>query len=211
VGVEVDPTAAAEARVAGLNVIEGSIEDVGLRESIGERFDVVIAADVLEHLANPDVVLKHFIRWLNPNGKAIVAVPNIATWSIRRQLFLHGDFSYQDSGILDRTHLHHFTWNTFHSLLREQNWRIEATMAGGLEMPILQRPLIGWPERIHAWLERGPAVEQGSLGGIQLGLRRAARGYVSLAASLSDEIGRLWPNLCVSHLALLLAPPKGGS
>ena len=87
---EFDPKAAAEARTAGLNVYQGSLEDSDFRASISGQFDVVIASDVLEHLAQPDVVLAHFSKWLAPTGRAIIAVPNVACWQIRRRLFFHG-------------------------------------------------------------------------------------------------------------------------
>src|SRR5262249_30754099 len=86
-GVEIDPAAAEVARASGLAIALGSLEDPAFRASIRRDFDVVIAADVLEHLANPAPVLNHFKRWLVPGGAAIVAVPNVATWSIRSQLF----------------------------------------------------------------------------------------------------------------------------
>lgn len=106
-GVEVDLAAAEVARANGLEVHTGSLEDEAFRTSLGTGYDIVIAADVLEHLANPAPVLEHFKRWLTPASasagnlapRGIVAVPNLATWSIRAQLFFRGDFEYQDTGI----------------------------------------------------------------------------------------------------------------
>jgi len=116
VGVEVDEAAAAEARRLGLDVRVGSLEEASFRDSIEGPFDAVVAGDVIEHLRDPLPVLRHMRRWLRPDGRAIVAVPNIATWGMRKQLFFGGAFDYQETGILDRTHLRFFTW---HSLLRE--------------------------------------------------------------------------------------------
>ena len=45
---------------------------------------------------------------LKKNGKIIVSLPNVAHITIRLKL-LFGDFTYTESGILDKTHLHLFT------------------------------------------------------------------------------------------------------
>lgn len=41
-----------------------------------ERFDVIVMGFVLEHVENPDLVLRHFARYLAPGGRCFVAVPN---------------------------------------------------------------------------------------------------------------------------------------
>jgi methionine biosynthesis protein MetW len=208
-GIEVDKHAAHEARAAGLTVIEGSLEDESFRASIGERFDAILATDVLEHLRDPAVVLNNFKSWLLPAGRAIVAVPNIATWSMRRQLFFRGDFTYQETGILDRTHVHMFTWDTFHALVRAQGWRIEATMLEGKEIPLLQGPLVGWPRRLRVEIgvsERGRGSDDAPVGRIQRAARTLVHGYDRAASATVERIVNRWPNLCVSHLALLITP-----
>src|ERR1043165_3400846 len=48
-GAEFDADAAREARANGLTVVEGSLEDPQFRASIRDRFDFVMATDVLEH------------------------------------------------------------------------------------------------------------------------------------------------------------------
>jgi methionine biosynthesis protein MetW len=128
VGVELDENAAREARTRGLDVRVGSLEDPRFRSSIAEQFDVVTAADVLEHLADPASVLGHMRRWLAPGGRAIIAVPNIATWRMRKQIFFRGDFEYQETGILDRTHLRFFTWRSLNGLVAEHGFTIVDTM-----------------------------------------------------------------------------------
>ena len=207
-GIECDPNAAREARENGLQVIEGSLEDASFRASIRERFDIVLATDVLEHLRDPAPVLDGFKQWLTPHGRAIIAVPNVASWPIREQLFFHGDFEYQDSGILDRTHLHFFTWNTLHKLVRQQEWSILDTMnewylPWGID-------LLDVPRDARAQLEKlaGNGVAgrllTGSLGAVLAHLEGAAR-------ALENKIYHRWPNACAWHIALLLAPPNGAA
>ena len=88
-----------------------------LEELSGERFDVVLLLDVLEHLPDPFSFLKSVENFVKPQGTILVSVPNIAHWSVRFPL-LFGWFEYTDRGILDRTHLQFFTRRRFRELLK---------------------------------------------------------------------------------------------
>lgn len=77
----------------------------------GQRFDRILLGDVLEHMANPDQILKLLKNFLKPEGVMVASLPNIANWSIRWQL-LSGKWELADAGILDRTHLRFFTRKT---------------------------------------------------------------------------------------------------
>jgi 2-polyprenyl-3-methyl-5-hydroxy-6-metoxy-1,4-benzoquinol methylase len=72
------------------------------------KFNVLLAGDVLEHLLNPQTVLKYFLGFVESGGRVIVSVPNVANIRIRL-LLLFGRFEYTDRGILDRSHLHLYT------------------------------------------------------------------------------------------------------
>jgi len=41
-----------------------------------EKFDVVLATHVLEHVENPVALLTHMRNWLKPGGRIIIIVPN---------------------------------------------------------------------------------------------------------------------------------------
>ena len=83
-----------------------------------QRFDVVVAADVLEHLKNPWACLRHVRGLLKPDGYLIVSIPNIAHNTVIAQL-LNGRFPYQTQGLLDHTHLRFFTRRDIEALLLE--------------------------------------------------------------------------------------------
>lgn len=207
---EFDANAAAEASAAGLTVFQGSLEDAAFRASIVGQFDVVIAADVLEHLANPATVLAHFRQWLAPAGRAIVAVPNIAFWPIRRNLFFRGDFRYQDEGIMDRTHLHFFTWYTFHELLSEQRYNVLETMTEMLQIPYVDTLLRSQPPKnVARWRER-QQQSNALVRALLQPLALAARGRAWVSKAIVDAILERWPNLCIGHVAVLIAPADDG-
>lgn len=209
-GVEFDPAAAREARQNGLEVKEGSLEDPRFRASFSDKYDFVLATDVLEHLREPALVLEDFKRWIGPGGHAIISVPNIATWAIRCQLFFRGDFEYQETGILDRTHVHFFTWRTLHKLLDQQEWTILETMVESWQLPLLGPVLVHWPRRVARLFNKGRGND-GAFGTSAQGLL----GRWSLQVQHTGEraasaLGKNWPNLCASHMAMLLRPPAVG-
>lgn len=109
VGIELDAAMAAQAAQFCERVIVGSLDTMDLEMELGEdRFDVIVAADVLEHLQDPLRALQSLRAFLKPDGYFVVSLPNIAHASVRLAL-LDGRFQYQDLGLLDRTHLRFFT------------------------------------------------------------------------------------------------------
>lgn len=115
-GVEPDAARAALAVERGIPVINGVLTAV-LIERVGQ-FDVVIYADVLEHLADPLSELRTAIPFVAPGGLILVSVPNIAHWSVRLDL-VRGRFRYADYGIMDATHLRWFTEETVRQLMTQ--------------------------------------------------------------------------------------------
>ncbi|KKQ53545.1 MAG: Methyltransferase type 11 [Parcubacteria group bacterium GW2011_GWD2_38_11] len=92
---------------------------------IDEKFDVIIFADVLEHLVYPEKVLRYFVKnFLNEDGRVLISLPNVANFTTRIGL-LFGNFNYIESGILDRTHLHLYTLKTARQLIEMCGLKIE--------------------------------------------------------------------------------------
>ena len=120
-GIEPDSCRAAAARARGLEVHEGRFMPAVLQ--LLEPFDVVVFADVLEHVADPSSFLQLAQRALLPGGRVIASVPNVAHWSVRVDL-LRGRFDYQPVGIRDATHLRWFTAETFRLLFESSGLRV---------------------------------------------------------------------------------------
>lgn len=83
---------------------------------IKNKYDVIIFADVLEHLDNPLKVLKNSKKKLKKDGSIIISLPNVANFFIRLKLLL-GNFTYADYGILDKEHKYFFTYKTAKELI----------------------------------------------------------------------------------------------
>ncbi|HEX6423173.1 MAG TPA: bifunctional glycosyltransferase/class I SAM-dependent methyltransferase [Acidimicrobiales bacterium] len=112
--------------------------DAGIPDGVGDGFDVVLAADVLEHLRNPGKLLDDIGHRLRPGGSLIASVPNFGHWYPRARVAL-GLFDYDARGILDRGHLRFFTRRSFHRLLAESGWRVRRDEPVGLPLGVADR------------------------------------------------------------------------
>ncbi len=77
VGIELDNEAALKAKSFCQEVIIGDVESITLNPEYLNYFDVIVFADILEHLKDPLDVLKTFKNYLNDDGYIIISVPNI--------------------------------------------------------------------------------------------------------------------------------------
>ncbi len=84
----------------------------------GKKYDFIVLADVIEHLADPLEFIKEVGRVMSKNTKILISVPNVAFGAIRLDL-LNGNFRYVDSGIIEKTHLRFFTIETIKELVAE--------------------------------------------------------------------------------------------
>ena len=107
-GLELMEEAAERAKLVLDEVLVGNLEAMQLPFG-SNRFDVIICADVLEHLVDPWVQLKRLTQHLKPGGEVIICLPNVRNWRVLLPLLFHGRWEYQEAGIMDRTHLRFFT------------------------------------------------------------------------------------------------------
>lgn len=126
-GVEPDPVAASFAGPHYRNLFQGTVETYvsGLSGSISHDF--VVLADVIEHLPNPERLLRLLGQKLGPSARICISTPNVAFAAVRIAL-LNGCFDYVDSGILERTHLRFFTLRTLRHLFAAAQLHPESTM-----------------------------------------------------------------------------------
>jgi len=141
-GIESSAEAVEIARTRVSEVIHADLQNHPLE---GRRFDVIIFADVLEHLAWPIGVLRSYLDLLKDGGRVIVSLPNVGLWSVRLNLLL-GRFRYEETGVLDRTHLRFFTRRTAREMIESTGLEvIRRTYNPGLVRPFvpLAKKLLG--------------------------------------------------------------------
>ena len=115
IGVEYDPHAAKEAAKVLDTVFVGDVSKVELPYPAG-YFDCIVYADVLEHLVDPEDVLRKHLRLLSPNGAVVMSIPNVQHFSLVNSL-IEGRWTYREEGLLDRTHLRFFTLHEIKEML----------------------------------------------------------------------------------------------
>jgi SAM-dependent methyltransferase len=103
-------------------VFVGNVETMELPFAPGS-FDAVVCGDVLEHLREPERLLRQARGWLRPGGRLIASIPNVRHHTVVRAL-LAGNWTYESAGLLDRTHLQFFTRRAIEDLFRETGFAI---------------------------------------------------------------------------------------
>lgn len=120
-GYEINQDAVQIARHFG-EVTTGNIEKEELPYS-PEMFDYIVLGDVLEHLHDPAGCIQRLRCILKKEGKLLISVPNLMHISVAEQL-LNGRFSYSDSGLLDKDHIHFFTYKEINDLLKLSSYEV---------------------------------------------------------------------------------------
>lgn len=72
VGIDISETGLKKLKESGYNVIHGNIENI----NINQKFDAVVAGDIIEHISNMGLFLDNMKRHLNPDGVLIIHTPN---------------------------------------------------------------------------------------------------------------------------------------
>jgi methionine biosynthesis protein MetW len=124
-GIEWEPAAARAAAEHYEQVQAGALEtELPRLVAAGDRFDLVVMADILEHTTAPSAILAQVATLLSAGGHAVVSLPNVSHYSVG--LGLLGDrWEYVERGILDRGHLRFFTRRSFRRLAVAAGFTIE--------------------------------------------------------------------------------------
>jgi O-antigen biosynthesis protein len=144
--VGIEAARAAAERAAGRldRVIHMRIEDVdfGADDLAAEKFDAVLAGDLLEHLVNPWAALVRIRACLAPGAQLVASVPNVRNIWLVNRLLMGGRWEYTERGLLDVTHLRFFTLAELRILFAQTGYRVEAEDASIL--PSLQKIYAGY-------------------------------------------------------------------
>lgn len=124
IGVETAESAILKARKKGFKIYDLLLEDKWC-ESITEKFDVVFAGEIIEHIFDTDNFLQNIRKVLKTNGRLIITTPNVA--SLGRRIFL----LFGKNPLLETTardydagHIRYFTRSTLKKLLIENDFKI---------------------------------------------------------------------------------------
>lgn len=124
-GVEVDATAVEKAAPYCETIIQGDLNNAEWPHLLDNMplFDVVVAADVLEHLYDPWRTLKQMVPLIEPSGYLVISLPHVGHAAVASCL-MNGDFEYRDWGLLDRTHIRFFGLKNIEELFSRADLKI---------------------------------------------------------------------------------------
>jgi 2-polyprenyl-3-methyl-5-hydroxy-6-metoxy-1,4-benzoquinol methylase len=115
-------------------------------------FDVVVSAEVIEHLENPRAVAREWHRLLRPGGLLVFSTPNNESWRALLALLIRGHFVYFNDASYP-AHITALVRKDIERILLEAGFsppRLSYTDAGGLP----KAPNITW-QRLSCGLLKG--------------------------------------------------------
>ena len=176
-------------------VLSADLQDFeGIGAALGaRRFDCIVFADVLEHLAWPEKVLQHYVCYLAPGGTVLVSLPNVGLWSVRLSL-LAGRFEYADTGVLDRTHLRFFTRSTARRLIERSGLRV----ARHTYNPGIVRPFVPLVKKM---MKSGEATSPGAI--LE---SRPYRAYLKTVYPIERAVASVLPGALAFQMVFEAAP-----
>lgn len=158
VALEIDPEALEKLKPFARSVYKLDLNDAAWHQQIEQlegKFDVVIAADVLEHVYDPWSVLGGMKALLSDEGSVVLSIPHVGHSAVAACL-LDEDFQYGPWGLLDKTHIRFFGIKNVQNLIRSQELVIEQAefVVRSPEMTEFVHRWTRLPEEVKQALER---------------------------------------------------------
>jgi ubiquinone/menaquinone biosynthesis C-methylase UbiE len=122
-GVELVESAAQRAKRVLDKVLVGDIADL-IDQLPANYFDLVMFNDVLEHMVDPFSVLDRIKSRISGTGVVVSSIPNIRYYPVFRELLVHKTWEYEESGILDSTHLRFFTVKSIRNMYERLGYEV---------------------------------------------------------------------------------------
>lgn len=110
---DISPLAVETAKKQGYKAFEFDIT----KNVPNEKYDIVFALEILEHVINPLVAVKNLIGFLNENGRMVISLPNEFNLRARLQVL----FGFPPFGGHDCHHLRFFNSKFGRKLFTESN------------------------------------------------------------------------------------------
>jgi 2-polyprenyl-3-methyl-5-hydroxy-6-metoxy-1,4-benzoquinol methylase len=121
-GIEFVPEQAELARAHYDHVVAAPVEQA--LAQLDGPFDTILCLDVLEHLVDPERVMRDLHRVAAPDARLQVSLPNARHFSLIKDLVFRGTFGYTEWGHRDRTHLRWFTRRDIIEAMEHTGWSV---------------------------------------------------------------------------------------
>jgi len=126
--------------IAGLDIAQSSVEaakrvlddarvfDVEREpwpeEFLHHPFNIIICAELIEHLFDPRAFLRRLHEIIWPDGAVILTTPNFLVWNNRLRMLL-GRYGSKEV-FLDQGHIHLFSYHGIMDVVREEGFHVTA-------------------------------------------------------------------------------------
>ncbi len=165
----------------------------------GTKFDALVFSDVLEHVYDPRTTLEHYLRLLRPGGRVFISVPNAVVWTNRLRWSL-GQVKYEDTGVMDRTHIRFFTFDTARELVRAAGCAVEHVAS----TPYLVRALLPVVKRVLGGSSEGNADPKALIES------PAYRRYQQFVYPAEAAVASLWRSMLAFRIIVVGKYPAAG-
>lgn len=193
-GVEYDVTSAERARAYCSDVKIADLNQVDWADMLGNKtFDVIVVADVLEHLIDPLDCLNKAKKYLRTGGYFVLSLPNLAHNGIISEL-LSEDFNYRRTGLLDSTHVRFFGYKSLIRMI--EGAELKVTSMELTRIPVTNSEFAPNWEMLPVWLKE--IFESRPLGDVYQFVLTAESASTALATNHSNYLDTVWnpdPNL----------------
>lgn len=130
-GVEISPSAVEEASKVVDEIYIGNIESMNLPIE-KNSLDLILCLDVLEHTIDPWGLVANLYNLLKKDGAIIISLPNVRNRKVIFPLLFKGQWTYENSGLLDKTHLRFFVCQSAVKLLSSAGFNVDMVLSTGL-------------------------------------------------------------------------------
>jgi 2-polyprenyl-3-methyl-5-hydroxy-6-metoxy-1,4-benzoquinol methylase len=122
-GIDISMSALSEAnQVLDATYLINLDQDYDLSRILSQRdFDAIVIGDLIEHLVNPEPLLESLHQITTSDAELICCIPNMSNAEVIQRM-LCGDLSYDDMGLLDKTHLRFYSPSSAIKLLLDSGW-----------------------------------------------------------------------------------------
>lgn len=119
-GIEISTDAAREAahHLDAVHVMDVESDNLS---ALPGGYDLVVLGDLLEHMKNPERLLERLFDMTSETASMVICLPNMGHVSVLHRL-LAGDISYDDAGLLDRTHLRFYSASSAFKTILDAGW-----------------------------------------------------------------------------------------
>jgi len=122
-GVDISQDCVNEASIHLDKCLLGDALEV-IKELPNDYFDCIIANDFLEHLSDPGLFLERIKPKLKENATITCSIPNVRYFKTYFKYLIMKDWKYEESGVMDKTHLRFFTKKSFIRLLESCDFKV---------------------------------------------------------------------------------------